>query len=56
MLMASVVAGCAAAVARLRSGSTLATLLLGIFMSMPLPGAIGQLALCRACSSCPAWR
>ena len=51
MLMASVVAGCAAAVARLPQWqhrlvlTLLATLLLGIFMSMPLPGAIGQLAL-----------
>ena len=51
MLVASVVAGCAAAVARLPQWqhrlvlTLLATLLLGIFMSMPLPGAIGQLAL-----------
>ncbi|UOV05212.1 GGDEF domain-containing protein [Pseudoxanthomonas sp. F37] len=51
MLVASLVAGCAAAVARLPQWqhrlvlTLVATLLLGIFMSMPLPGATGQLAL-----------
>lgn len=51
MLAASLVAGCAAAVARLPQWqhrlvlTLVATLLLGIFMSMPLPGATGQLAL-----------
>lgn len=51
MLVASMVAGCAAAVARLPQWqhrlvlTLVATLLLGIFMSMPLPGATGQLAL-----------
>ncbi len=51
LLAAMVVAACAAGVARLASWqhrlmlTLLATLLTGIFMSMPLPGATGQLAL-----------
>lgn len=51
LVVAGVVAACAAGVARLTQWqqrlilTLVATLLTGIFMSMPLPGATGQLAL-----------
>lgn len=51
LLAATVVAGCAVSVSRLQNWqhrlmlTLLATLLTGVFMSMPLPGATGQLAL-----------